>query len=56
MTWIEKDKYYLQNGSATICKVWLNGKVSYELWHQGTQYAGMKTVDEAKLRYERLAK
>lgn len=52
--WLQKDKYYLQNGTSTICKVNPISNPTYELWHQGTQYAGMKTVDEAKDKYEEL--
>lgn len=54
MTWVEKNKYYLQNGTSTICKVWLNRNLTYELWHNGTQYTGFKTADEAKLKYKEL--
>lgn len=56
MTWIEKDKYYLQNGTSYICKIWLKGEVTYELFHNGTQYAGFKNVEEAKQKFDELPK
>ena len=54
--WQQKDKYYLQNGTSTICKVCLKGEVSYELFHNGKQYAGFKNVDEAKQKFNELPK
>ncbi len=56
MTWIQKNQYYIENGTSTICKVWLNGILNYELWHEGKQYAGFKDADEAKLKFEELSK
>ncbi len=54
MTWIQKNQYYIQNGNSTICKVWINGNLTYELWHEGKQYVGFKTADEAKLKHREL--
>jgi hypothetical protein len=54
--WQQKNRYYIQNGTSTICKVTLNKILTYELWHEGRQYAGFKTVDEAKLKHRELIK
>ena len=49
------DSYFIQNGSSTICKVWLNS-LTYELFHEDKQYCGFKTSAEAKQKYEELTK
>ena len=49
------DNYFIQNGSSTICKVWLNS-LTYELWHNNKQYCGFKTSAEAKQKYDLLMK
>lgn len=50
------DNYFIQNGSSTICKVKLGENTFWELWHEGKQYCGFKTSDEAKQKYDLLMK
>ena len=55
MTWT-KNKYHMQCENSTICKVTLNGKLTYELWHDGKQYAGFETSKEAIEKFNQLTK
>ena len=54
--WTVKNDYYMQRRESTICKVTLNGKLTYELWHMGKQYAGFTSADAAKAKYEELVR
>ncbi len=46
----------MQCENSTICKVTLNGKLTYELWHEGKQYAGFETSKEAIDKFNQLTK
>jgi hypothetical protein len=48
--WTKKNAYYLQNGTATICKIHLGDKVIYELWDNGKLIA---RADNSKELIER---
>jgi len=51
VTWLQKNQYYITNGTATICKVYIGDKLTYELWDSGKQHAGFSSADEAKQFY-----
>jgi hypothetical protein len=56
MTWQQKTKYHLENGTYTICKVILAGKVTYELWQRKNGIAEViarGSLDELKRKDEK---
>lgn len=42
-----KDQYYIVNGAYTICKVFLRGVTTYELWH-GDKFIARGELDKLK--------
>lgn len=47
--WKKIDAYCVTNGTYNICKVTVNGKLTYELWIKGGERLGIfNSFDEAK--------
>ena len=59
MTWqiiTKNGSTFMQNGTSTICIVYLEGMKTYELFHEGKQYHGFQSSRAAKDKYESLVK
>jgi hypothetical protein len=46
----------MQCEQTTICKVTVNGKLTYELWHNGKQYHGFESSEKAIEKFNQLTK
>lgn len=46
--WKKIDNYCMTNGTYNICKVTVNGKLTYELWTKGELVGIYNSFDEAK--------
>lgn len=48
--WQKQSKYHIKNGAYTICKVKINGKFVYELWH-GKEVLARGDLEAMKKRH-----
>lgn len=57
MTWVSKNKYYLQNGDFTISKSFSEASIlPYGLHEKSATIGFFKTADEAKAKYKEITK
>lgn len=52
--WNTVNDYYVECNGSTICKIYINKVLSYELWHKGIQYCGFENSQQAKDKYDRI--